>query len=180
MVYLKWLALMPASFIMAIVGRLLAPILPFFVDKETHRLPRWLSWFATDDNDADGDAGHWQRWPGTDAWATYKRRVAWMWRNTCYGFDINVLGVEVRSSDSWEVTGDENASDTNGVSGTCRRRCRRDGKLIAFQLYYIKHYRLLGRPCCVRINVGWKLWGSRDKKAQYVGIYLNPVKGWKL
>ena len=57
MVYLKWLALMPASFIMAIIGRLLAPILPFFVDKETHRLPRWLSWFATDDNDADGDAG---------------------------------------------------------------------------------------------------------------------------
>ena len=42
MVYLKWLALMPASFIMAIVGRLLAPILPFFVDKETHRLPNWL------------------------------------------------------------------------------------------------------------------------------------------
>ena len=71
-------------------------------------------------------------------------------------------------------------SDTNGVSGTCRRRCRRDGKLIAFQLYYIKHYRLFGRPCCVRLNLGWKLWGSRDKKAQYVGIYLNPVKGWKL
>lgn len=69
MVYLKWLALMPASFIMAIVGRLLAPILPFFVDKETHRLPRWLSWFATDDNDADGDAGHWERWPGTDVQA---------------------------------------------------------------------------------------------------------------
>lgn len=66
MVYLKWLALMPASFIMAIVGRLLAPILPFFVDKETHRLPNWLSWFATDDNDADGDQGHWERWPGTD------------------------------------------------------------------------------------------------------------------
>lgn len=48
MVYLKWLAFMPASFIMAIVGRLLAPILPFFVDKETHRLPNWLSWFATE------------------------------------------------------------------------------------------------------------------------------------
>ena len=61
MVYLKWLALMPASFIMAIVGRLLAPVLPFFVDKETHRLPKWLDWFATDDNDADGDEGHWQR-----------------------------------------------------------------------------------------------------------------------
>lgn len=179
MVYLKWLALMPASFIMAIIGRLLAPILPFFVDKETHRLPRWLSWFATDDNDADGDAGHWERWPGTDWWSTDKRRVAWLLRNVCYGFDIQVLGVPVHTSDDWEVTGNEDASDTNGVSGTCRRRCRRDGKLIAFQLYYIKHYRLFGRPCCVRLNLGWKLWGSRDKCAQYVGIYLNPVKGFE-
>ena len=46
MVYLKWLALMPASFIMAIVGRLLAPFLPFFAT-EDNRLPDWLSWFAT-------------------------------------------------------------------------------------------------------------------------------------
>lgn len=180
MVYLKWLALMPASFIMAIVGRLLAPILPFFVDKKTHRLPNWLSWFATDDNDADGDQGHWERWPGTDPWSTYKRRVAWLLRNVCYGFDILVCGVPVHTTDEWEVTGNEDASDTNGVSGTCRRRCRRDGKLIAFQLYYIKHYRLFGRPCCVRLNLGWKLWGSRDKCAQYVGIYLNPVKGFEL
>ena len=179
MVYLKWLALMPASFFMAIVGRLLAPFLPFFAT-EDNRLPDWLSWFATDDNDLDGDAGHWERWPGTDWWSTYKRRVAWLLRNVCYGFDIQVCGVPVHTADEWEVTGNENASDTNGVSGTCRRRCRRDGKLIAFQLYYIKHYRLFGRPCCVRLNLGWKLWGSRDKKAQYVGIYLNPVKGWKL
>ena len=121
MVYLKWLALMPASFIMAIVGRLLAPILPFFVDKETHRLPDWLSWFATDDNDADGDQGHWERWPGTDPWSTYKRRVAWLLRNVCYGFDIDVLGVRVYPTDDWEVRGNEDASDTNGVSGTCIR-----------------------------------------------------------
>ena len=98
MVYLKWLALMPASFIMAIIGRLLAPILPFFVDKETHRLPNWLSWFATDDNDADGDQGHRERWPGTDSWSTYKRRVAWLLRNVCYGFDIQVCGVPVHLS----------------------------------------------------------------------------------
>ena len=115
MVYLKWLALMPASFIMAIIGRLLAPILPFFVDKETHRLPNWLSWFATDDNDADGDQGHRERWPGTDPWSTYKRRVAWLLRNVCYGFDIQVCGVPVHTADEWEVTGNEDASDTNGV-----------------------------------------------------------------
>ena len=116
MVYLKWLALMPASFIMAIVGRLLAPILPFFVDNETHRLPKWLSWFATDDNDADGDAGHWERWPGTDPWSTYKRRVAWLLRNVCYGFDIDVLGVRVYPTDDWEVRGNEDASAMGNTS----------------------------------------------------------------
>ena len=180
MVYLKWLALMPASFIMAIVGRLLAPILPFFVDKETHRLPDWLSWFATDDHDADGDQGHRERWPGTDWWSTYKRRVAWLLRNVCYGFDIQVLGVPVHTSDEWDVTGNPDASDTNGISGTCRRKCRRNGKLIAFQLYYIKHYALFGRSCCIRANFGWKLWGSREKISQYVGIYFNPIKGFDL
>ena len=168
MIYLKWLALMPASFFMAIIGRLLAPILPYFVDKETHRLPRWLSWFATDDNDAD-----------TDPWSTYKRRVAWLLRNVCYGFDIDVLGVRVFPTDEWHVTGNPDASDTNGISGTCIRHCYRDGKHIAWHLYVVKHYELLGLPCCVRISLGWKLWGSRDKTAQYT-VYFNPIKGWEL
>lgn len=119
MVYLKWLALMPASFIMAIVGRLLAPILPFFVDKETHRLPDWLSWFATDDNDADGDQGHWERWPGTDPWSTYKRRVAWLLRNVCYGFDIDVLGIRLTTGKFEETRTPPTRMASRGrVSGT--------------------------------------------------------------
>lgn len=178
MVYLKWLALMPASFFMAIVGRLLSPFLPFFAT-EDNRLPDWLSWFATDDNDLDGDAGHWERWPGTDPWSTYKRRVAWLLRNVCYGFDIDVLGVRVFPTDEWHVSGNPDASDTNGISGTCIRHCYRDGKHTAWHLYVVKHYELLGQPCCVRISLGWKLWGSRDKTAQYT-VYVNPVKGWEL
>lgn len=178
MVYVKWLLFMPISFIMLIVGLVLAPVLPFFVDEETHRLPDWLSWFRTPDNDADGDAGHWERWPGTGKWQTYCRRVAWLWRNTCYGFDIQVLGVRVYSTDEWHVEGDENAGDRTGISGYCTRHVYRNGKHIAFQWYYVKHYTLLGRPCCVRINVGWKLWGGRNEVDQYVGIYFNPVKGW--
>ena len=180
MVYLKWLALMPASFIMAIVGRLLAPILPFFVDKETHRLPDWLSWFATDDNDADGDQGHWSVGRGLPPGRrTSAASLACCAMSATASTSMFSAFASIRLT-TGQVRGNEDASDTNGVSGTCIRHCRRDGKHIAFQLYYIKHYRLFGRPCCVRANFGWKLWASRDKKAQYVGIYFNPVKGFKL
>lgn len=179
MIYLKWLALMPVSALFAVVGIVAAPILPFFVRSDTHRLPDWLSWFRTPHSDADGDAEHWMRWPGVGKWATYKRRVAWLLRNKCYGFDIQVLGVNVRSSDDWEVRGNEIASDRNGVSGYCIRRVKRDGKEIAFQLYYIKHYMLFGKPACIRANFGWKLWGDRDTPAQYVGIYFNPLKCYR-
>ena len=42
MVYFRWLLSMPLSYLMLLVGLILAPVLPFFVDKETHRLPKWL------------------------------------------------------------------------------------------------------------------------------------------
>lgn len=91
MLYLKWVCLIPVSLVMAIVGRVLAPVLPFFVRADGY-LPRWLWWFQTPDNPCDGDKGHWERWPDTSAWGTYKRRVAWFLRNVAYGFDIGVLG----------------------------------------------------------------------------------------
>ena len=58
MIYLKWALLIAPSLFMAVVGRLLAPVLPFFVQEDGY-LPSWLSWFQTPDNPADGDeAGH--------------------------------------------------------------------------------------------------------------------------
>ncbi|WP_443979685.1 DUF7338 family protein [Sutterella wadsworthensis] len=38
---LKWAVRIPLDFLMAIVGRIIAPILPFFV-QENGYLPRWL------------------------------------------------------------------------------------------------------------------------------------------
>lgn len=70
MVFIKWLLCGCLSIPMTILGKALCWVLPFFVDEETKRLPKWLDWFMTDDNDADGDAGHWERNPGTGKWAT--------------------------------------------------------------------------------------------------------------
>lgn len=85
MVFIKWLLCGCLSIPMTILGKALCWVLPFFVDEETKRLPKWLDWFMTDDNDADGDAGHWERNPGTEKWATYVRRTKWFWRNTATG-----------------------------------------------------------------------------------------------
>ena len=60
--FLRWIIRIPPDFLMAIVGRIVAPVLPFFVQADGY-LPRWLWWFQTPDNTCDGDAGHLERWP---------------------------------------------------------------------------------------------------------------------
>ena len=52
--YVRWMLCIPASLCMAVIGRILSPILPFFVEDDGY-LPDWLSWFQTPDNPADGD-----------------------------------------------------------------------------------------------------------------------------
>ena len=107
---LRWAVRIPPDFLMAIVGRLVAPVLPFFVQADGY-LPRWLWWFQTPDNPCDGDAGHWKRWPRSGGIWTYLRRLAWFPRNVCYGFGICVVGTEVLGSDRWVVEGNAEASD---------------------------------------------------------------------
>lgn len=174
MAYFKWALLVPVSLLMAIVGRLAAPVLPFFVQADGY-LPRSLWWFQTPDNTADGDAGHWERWPGTGKWATYKRRLAWFLRNVCYGFDIFILGCHWEEKDTLRVEGNPAASDLNGVSGLCRRWLYHEEKLTAWQIYYIHHYTLGRWTACVRANFGWKLWGAREPRCQLTW-YFHPMK----
>lgn len=175
---LKWAVRIPPDFLMAIVGRIIAPILPFFVQDNGY-LPRWLWWFQTPDNPCDGDAGHLKRWPRNGPFWTYLRRLAWFLRNVAYGFGIYVMGTEVLGSDQWIVEGNTEASDTNGVSGTCWRRVYRGAELRVFHWYYVHHYKLLGRPCCVRISLGWKLF-SREAGMKHLTYYFHPCKGWHL
>lgn len=180
MIYLKWALLGIPSLLMAIVGRVLAPFLPFFV-QENGFLPRWLWWFQTPDNPCDGDAGHWERWPGTDAWSTYKRRVAWFLRNVGYGFDIDVLGVQIFATDSIKSLGDPDV-DTDPIhSGWNFRRVYRDGECIAWHLYFVFQYPFL-KTRCLRGTFGWKLfgyWGRvSDDCLQWSGM-VNPLKSAK-
>lgn len=175
MIYLKWVLLMLPSFAMAIVGRLLAPILPFFVQDDGY-LPSWLWWFQTPDNPCDGDKGHWKRWPKDTPFWRYCRRVAWFLRNVAYGFDETICGVESRTTDHLEIDGDTRVGDKTGVSGVCKYRLYRDGNLIAFHYYEVRHYQYWHFKACVRISHGWKLWNPKCLKKQYTA-YWNPIKG---
>ncbi len=184
---------------MQVVGKALSPVLPLFVRTARNsqgeiewktdgsamqaNLPKWLSWFQTDDHDCDGDRGSWERHPGFDWWSIYKRRTAWFFRNTGYNFCINVLGIPVTPADEFLVQGNPDASDTNSISGACFRRVYRDDKLICFQWYFIQHYAFWRVRACVRIGLGWKLFGNwhneSGKTAQHQ-IYFNPLKKFRL
>lgn len=177
LVFLKWAALGPASLLMAVVGRILAPILPLFV-RENGFLPKWLSWFQTPDNTCDGDAGNWERHPGLDAWSTYKRRVAWFWRNVAYGFDIDVLGLDAKAGDTLDLKGDIEAGTNPAKNGYVWRVLRRaDGSVASFQLYFVYQWPVWPTRC-IRGNLGWKLWGfgAGVSSYQWTGM-VNPLFG---
>ena len=199
MIYLKWLLYCIPDLVMQVVGKALSPVLPLFVRTARNsqgeiewktdgsamqaNLPKWLSLFQTDDHDCDGDRGSWERHPGFDWWSIYKRRTAWFFRNTGYNFCINVLGIPVTPADEFLVQGNPDASDTNSISGACFRRVYRDNKLICFQWYFIRHYAFWRVRACVRIGLGWKLFGNwhneNGKTAQHQ-IYFNPLKKFRL
>nr|DAK88624.1 MAG TPA: Envelope protein [Caudoviricetes sp.] len=177
--YLRWLCFLPASLAFDVFGRLLTPLVVLFADKDGW-LPSWLWWWQTPDNPIDGDAGHLARWGiSTAPLTTYVRRVAWLWRNCGYGFNIDVLGFHHQAGDVKEVYGDPAVGDTSGVSGVCRWKVYRAGKPVCWQFYYVKHYRIFGVWKCVRIGAGWKIWGQPVPGYVYGQhwVYFHPMKG---
>lgn len=171
MAFIKWILLIPLSFAMMLVGWSLAPILPLFAD-ETGYLPRWLWWFQTPDNPIDGDRGHLKRWEGKPV---YIRRVAWLLRNCCYGFDESVCGVHTYPTDTLVEIGEVNASDVRGISGACWRTMYRGSKMIAWHWYFVQHYTFWKFKACVRIGLGWKLWNPECFHKQFT-CYFHPFK----
>lgn len=176
---IKWVLLAPVSLFMAVFARLLCPVLPLFADEEGY-LPDWLWWFQTPFDTLDGDNGSLERHPGTGKLQTYWRRVCWLWRNAAYCFDMRVCGIKVKpDTDQIVCEGNPDIGDKKGKSGKCKWYAYRDSELIAWQWYYIKHYKFFGKwPKYVRIGFGWKIWSEEklyDEPAQY-WLYFNPVK----
>ena len=106
---LVWLLYAMNLSVVQILTWIITPLLPMFavyrfgysdngINFNTGpRLPKWLSWFDTPDNSLLGD---W-RWKakGPDS---YWKRVAWLYRNSLYGYKWSVLSLPAGSDLAWQ------------------------------------------------------------------------------
>ena len=176
MAYIVWFLKLIPSIIVEIFAKIMSPILALFCDEDGW-LPSWLGWFQTPDNSCDGDRGHKARWPKQGKIWNWMRRTAWLFRNSAYGFNLK-LGFKYKEGDVRMTIGNPDAGDRSGVSGIVQHSVYRNNKLVAFQHYYVKHYRIFGTWRCVRAGFGYKIWG--DPSSKMFGqhwLYANPIKG---
>ena len=176
MIYIKWFLLVTFNLVFKyLVAWPLTPFIVLFA-KSDGWLPGWLSWFQTNDNSLDGDDG-WKS--GTRPFKNndrrfyrYLNRCFWLWRNSLYGFNESVLSVKFctgldKICEILVIKGHPGVSNgPKGKSGTVWRYYYLNGKLKAWQYYYIRRLkRWPGR--CIRINLGWKLfsYGGSSKTA---------------
>ena len=176
MAYIVWFLKLIPSIIVEIFAKIMSPIFALFCDEDGW-LPSWLGWFQTPDNSCDGDRGHKARWPKQGKIWNWMRRTAWLFRNSAYGFNLK-LGFKYKEGDVRMTIGNPDAGDRSGVSGIVHHSVYRNNKLVAFQHYYVKHYRIFGTWRCVRAGFGYKIWG--DPSSKMYGqhwLYVNPIKG---
>lgn len=162
MLYLKWLCFALSEKAMDLLNYFTAPIVVLFAD-ENGWLPEWLSWWQTPDNSLDGDEP-WRSgrrpFAKNTGWRRYVNRIAWLYRNSMYGYANSVVGVEkspgciLRKNFDWPDSGKPSGYDDAG-GPALRWTLYKGGRKSAFQVFWVKRW---GRRRCIRVNIGWKLW----------------------
>lgn len=164
--FLQSLVYLPLHFLMMVVCWILSPLLPLFVNEEGY-LPRYLSWFQTDDNPMTGE-GQFDHLP------RYWQIVRWAMRNPAYGFAWNVLAANIPEDEIFKVYGDIYAKENPFKSGWTF--------IITKEGYFC--FRLFlptFKGKCLKARYGWKLRGrainypSHTTRCKYV-ITFNPFK----
>ena len=159
-----WALLLVPNIVVDLAAFPLAPLLALLDERTADDL---FSWFLTPDNPMTGDAGHEARWLGK---SVYLKKVTWLWRNRAYGFSSTVL--RARSNGPITVVGNPAVSNRPIVEGSVLRTTPEG----YWQFYFVKRT-FKGR--CLRINLGWKLWGTPGDGplfGQYV-FSANPFMG---
>jgi hypothetical protein len=162
MIYALYLVLVPISLLLTLVAVILAPILPIFRQNaygwcNNHsyqdfgpRLPTWLNWFMTPDNDLYGDATF-QSINGKSYWSM----VNWLWRNPAYSFALRCLNNPYYT----KVRGDKTIKDNdNAKAGWCL--------VHANGLFQFRWVKPIGFSRCLYCNFGWNVIGLVDDNVQ--------------
>lgn len=152
MIYFIYALLVPFELLFTLVALILSPLLPLFasnaygyLDNASStgfgpRLPTWLGWFQTWDNDLWGDSTF-QSINGT----SYLSMVKWLIRNPlpCFAEKLVI-------SKDCVITGNNNVTDGNpGVAGSVL--VKSNG---LFQWVWIKQ---ITSSKCIYINLGWNI-----------------------
>jgi len=154
MIYFIYLLIVPVSLLLTLVAVIIAPVLPVFrqnaygwCDNHSYedfgpRLPTWLNWFMTPDNDLYGDATF-QSINGKNYWSMVK----WLWRNPAYSFALRYLELPYITS----VIGDPTIKDNdNAKEGWCLVHANG-----LFQFTCVK--RIFSSSRCIYVNLGWNI-----------------------
>ncbi len=171
---MTWFALLPLVIALELLAFPLAFILPLFeVSREgkrnnangygvASRLPTWLAWFDTPDNDLLGDDGHIARHKGS---SRYWQMVSWLLRNRCYGFKWGMLAVKVDEPIEWSGNRFVNRNHSEGTL-----KC----KMVDYwQWKYVK--RIPKTDKCIMLNFGWLLDAYIGNETGQFALYqLSP------
>ncbi len=166
---IRWLVFLLLAIIAEMLALLLSPILPAFhvfrfgwcdnhaYQMTAQRLPRWLSWFDTPDNDLMGDSAHCCRHATSSCYWTM---VCWLARNRAYGFKWGPLAAPMCAA-AQQVTGNRNINRNNGQFGTLHIRME--------NYWQWKCVKPIGQTgYCWMLNFGWLL----DDASQPMALFM--------
>ena len=151
-----------------IFAYLITPLLPLFAvyrngksDNASYysfgyRLPTWLAWFDTPDNGLEGD----HNWQYSHPMDTYWNQVAWLYRNSLYGFKWSVLAAPANNKVWLSISGPTNLDYHTKTYGTLRIT-RGDGY---WQYKSVRPF--LGR--ILILNMGWLLDDLSQERALFM------------
>jgi hypothetical protein len=182
MIYIQYMFMVPISLVLTLIALITAPIMVLFqgnaygwCDNHSYegfgpRLPTWLNWFQTPDNDLYGDATFVAK-----NGKSYLSMVKWLWRNPAYSYGIRYISN--KSVSIW--WGDRTIKDNdNAKEGWLFVRA---GGL--FQFTCVK--RIFSSDRCVYVNLGWNIRALVDPNAtpydpyQATFVFSPRISGYR-
>lgn len=161
MIYVRYAFMVPISLVLTLIAMIIAPVLPLFAYTQYGpidngggygpgpRLPKWLNWFQTPDNNLWGDSTF-QHIHGQSYWS----QVLWLWRNPAYSYGIQYI--DGYTPAVW--SGDREIKDNDNAKA---------GHLLVkagglFQFVFIAP---IGFSRCFMVNLGWNIRALVDPNA---------------